>query len=259
MGKDTEGLQKMRDKFEAQTQGVTIPTQVRWLVNPRTIGERRQKGEIATSSVVFVVKGSKVGKDLVKMGNKAAGVWYHVKTYTNVGPHGRCELCCGRGHIENKCSTKPTCGYCSGHPWTSNHKCNVVGCTAKPGSLCGHTLEKYTNCKGNHIVFRIRCAKKTEDAMAARQSLAVELARRSSANANAASDVASGTNRVVLGHRPRGIVTYGGRSEAELELVDVEEEGTMAEIEDITMTDIATTAGTLTASETATGALATND
>jgi hypothetical protein len=51
-----------------------IPTHVRWLANPHTIRERRQKGEIAASSVVFVVKGSKVAQSLVKKGIKVAGV-----------------------------------------------------------------------------------------------------------------------------------------------------------------------------------------
>jgi hypothetical protein len=60
MGKGTEDLQMMREEFEAENEGIGIPTQVRWLANPRTISERKQNGEIAASSVVFVVKGKKV-------------------------------------------------------------------------------------------------------------------------------------------------------------------------------------------------------
>jgi len=75
MGNGTEGLQKMREEFETENQGITVATQVRWLANPRTNMERRQNGVIAASSVVFVVKGSKVAQVLVKMGIKAAGVW----------------------------------------------------------------------------------------------------------------------------------------------------------------------------------------
>jgi len=47
MGKGTEGLQKMREEFESENEGIAIPTQVRWLANPRTIRERKQHGEIA--------------------------------------------------------------------------------------------------------------------------------------------------------------------------------------------------------------------
>jgi hypothetical protein len=259
MGKGTEGLQKMREEFEAENEGIAIPTQVRWLANPRTIRERRQNGEIAASSVVFVVKGSKAAQKLIKKGIKAAGVWYRVEAFTNAGPDSRCELCCGWGHIESKCGSKPKCGYCSGNHRTSDHKCNVVGCMAKQGSLCGHTLEKCPNCKGNHIAFSSRCAKKTEAAKAARQSRKTGLAGR--APKGEAMNVATGTNRVVLGLRPRGAAADGGSEEEEM--ADVEEEEATGEARDVTMTEteieIATTTATETETETEAGALATND
>ena len=47
MGTGTDGRQKMQDEFEAEKEGIAIPTQVRWLANLRTIRERRQNGEIA--------------------------------------------------------------------------------------------------------------------------------------------------------------------------------------------------------------------
>jgi len=62
MGKGREGLQIMREEFEAENEGIAITAQVQWLANPRTIRERRQTGEIAASSVVFVVKGNKVAR-----------------------------------------------------------------------------------------------------------------------------------------------------------------------------------------------------
>jgi len=76
MGKGKEGLKKMREEFEAEHEGIVIPTQVSWLANLRMIRERRQNGAIAASSVVFVVKGSKMAQSLVKKDIKAAGVWY---------------------------------------------------------------------------------------------------------------------------------------------------------------------------------------
>ena len=178
-------------------------------MNPRTIRERRQNGEITVSSVVFLVEGGKVAKNSMKQGMKAARVWHRVEAFTNAGPDSRCELCCGWGHIENKCGNKPKCGYCSGNHRTSDHKCNIVGCTAMQGSLCGHTLEKCPNCKGNHIAFSSRCAKKSEAARAARRSRKTGSAGR--ASTSEATHTATGTNRVVLGHRPRG----GGQQMAE--------------------------------------------
>jgi hypothetical protein len=95
MGKGTEGLQKMTEEIQAENEGVTIPAQVRWLLNPRTIKEREQRGEIKASSVVFMVKGKKVAQRLVNKGVTAAGVRYKVEPYTNAGPDSLCEHCCG--------------------------------------------------------------------------------------------------------------------------------------------------------------------
>jgi len=131
----------------------------------------------------------------------------------------------------------------------------VVGRAATQGSLCGHTLEKCPNCKRNHIGFSNRCAKETEAAKAARQSRGIRPAVH--ASANAAAGVASGTNRVTLGHRHKRTAKEEGRSEAEL--VDVEEEEAKGEAEDIMMTESVTTAKTETGTETETAALATTD
>jgi len=43
IGIGTEGSQKMREEIEAENEGIAIPTQARWLANPRIIRERRQK------------------------------------------------------------------------------------------------------------------------------------------------------------------------------------------------------------------------
>jgi hypothetical protein len=53
MGKGTDGLQMMRKEFEAEDEGVTIPTQFQWIANPRTIREARQYRGITVSSVVL--------------------------------------------------------------------------------------------------------------------------------------------------------------------------------------------------------------
>jgi len=68
-------------------------TQVRWRVNPLTIRERRQNEEVAASSVVSAVKGSKAAHGIVMRGIKAVGGWYRVEMYTNAGPRCRSELC----------------------------------------------------------------------------------------------------------------------------------------------------------------------
>ena len=121
IGQGTEGLQEMQEEFETENEGVAIPTQVRWLANPRTIRKMRQKGVITSSLVVFVVKGSKVTHNLINKGNKAAGVWHRVEAFTSAGPDSRYDCCCGWGEIENNCSNKPKCGCCLGTHRISDH------------------------------------------------------------------------------------------------------------------------------------------
>jgi hypothetical protein len=79
-GRGTKGLQMVREEFEAENEGIVIPTQVRWRANPCTIQERRQNGEIGASSVVFIVKGRKVAQSLVKKDITVEWVWYRVET-----------------------------------------------------------------------------------------------------------------------------------------------------------------------------------
>lgn len=86
IGKGTEGLQNMSEVFQAENEGIVIPTQVRWLVNPCTIRDSRLKGEIAKSSVDFVANMSWVGRGYFKKGIVAAGVWNRVETCMNEGP-----------------------------------------------------------------------------------------------------------------------------------------------------------------------------
>ena len=129
-----------------------------------------------------------------------------------------------------------------------------MGCAAKQGSLCSHTLEKCPNCQGNHIGFSSRCQKKSAAAKVARQSPKTGTAGRGPRRE--AIHTATGTNRVVLGRRPRGgAAAEGGREEEEM--ADVQEEVATGEARDIVMmkTETATAAPT----ETEAGALTTND
>ena len=258
MGKGSEGLQKMREDFVPENEGIVISSHVRWLANPCTIRVRRQNGEIAASSLVFVVKGSRVAQSLGKKCIMAAGVWYRDETYTNEEPDSRCELSCVSGHIKNKCGSKPQCGYCSGHHWTSDHKCNVVGCTVKQGSLCSDTLEKCPNCTKNHIVLSSRCGKNTAATYSAQQSRTIWLAGRASMSAAQDMPMATVSNRVMLGPRPEGVADAVGDEE---EMADVDkEEQAIGGARDIAMaeTETATRTANDTETEIEMGAVATN-
>jgi len=184
----------MREEIQAENEGVAIPAQVRWLLNPRIIREREQRGEIKASSVVFIVRGKKVAQRLVNKGVIAAGVQYKVEPYMNVGPDSLCELCHGWGHIESKCSHhQPKCSYCAGPHRSSEHRCNVVGCASKQGAACSHTQERWPNCKGNHIAFSGKCTKKIEAITMAQQSRKVQPNGRETREVTRANRVALST------------------------------------------------------------------
>ena len=229
----------MRDEIHAENDGVAVPVPVRWLAAPHSIKQRRQDREISALSVIFVVKGSKVARRLVMEDIKEVGVWYKVEPFTNAGPDSRCEHCWGWGHIESKCSGMPVCGDSSGPHHTSNHKCNIVWCTAKQGALCGHTQEKCPNSRRNHIAFSSRWAKKTEVTRVAREKGRTGPARHTT-NAGGAATVA---NRFTVS-RPAEALGGGptGRSQEEMADARVEEEGE----EDIIMAESATATTTAT-------------
>jgi hypothetical protein len=104
MSNSTEALPKMMEETQAGNEEVTIPVQVGWLLNPRTIWEREQRGEIKASSVDSIVRGKMVAQRRLDNRVPAEGVRYNVQPYSNLGLDSLCEPCCGYGHIESKCS-----------------------------------------------------------------------------------------------------------------------------------------------------------
>jgi len=81
------------------------------------------------------------------------------------------------------------------------------------------------------------------------------------ASTNAVTDVALGTNKVVLGPRLMGAAEEGGGRASEAEMEDAGEKEATGEAEDIMMTETVNTTVTETeiGAETEMGALATND
>jgi hypothetical protein len=163
MGDDpAEGLQLLREELEAENPGVQVPT-AGWLVAPRWIKERWQREEIKSSSVVLAVKDRAVADRLRTKGLKAAGVYYTVERYIAEGPDVICTRCCAWGHIEEKCKhPTPRCMWCAGNHRSSDHRCLVTVCSAKPGDRCRHTTEKCCNCGGSHNARSKHCPQKIE-------------------------------------------------------------------------------------------------
>jgi hypothetical protein len=157
-----EGLQLLREEIEAENPGVTVPL-ASWLAAPRVVRARWQREEINNSSVVFAVKERSAADRLCTKGLRAAGVYYTVERYIPDGPDVICTRCCDWGHIEEKCKhSTPRCMWCAGNHRSSDHRCIVTLCSAKPGDRCKHTTEKCCNCGGNHNARSKHCPRKIE-------------------------------------------------------------------------------------------------
>jgi len=195
IGQGTEGLQNIREEIQAENEGGAIPAQVSWLSNPRMIREREQRWEIKASSVVFIVRGKKVAQRLVNKGIIAAGVRYKVEPYTKARPDSLFKLCCRWGHIQSKCSHhRPKCGYCARPPRLGEHRCHMVGCASKQGTVCSHTQVQCPNCKGNYSAFSGKCATRIEAITMALRSRTVQPNGREMRGV-------TGANRAELGTR----------------------------------------------------------
>ena len=214
-------------------------------IEPRIIRERQQRGEIQASLLVFIVRGKKVAQRLVNKGIIAAGVQYKVEPYTNAGPDSLCELCCGWGHIESKCSHHhPKCGYCAGPHRSRDHRCNVVRCASKHGAVCSHTQEKCPNLKQNHSAFGRKCVREIESITMVQQSRKVQPNGRETRDITGANTVALGTSQA------RNTEGQPMADEEECETAEMQTEG--AEVEKaVSMSE--------TTAEITMGAAASND
>jgi len=153
----------LRQKLQAENEGVVLPLAINWIGGPKDVQKKKSEGKKA-SSVVFVVKGSKMAKKVLKGGLRAAGVQYDVEKFMNAGPDSFWGVCSRWGHVEAKCGSLKmlACMWCVGRHLTKDHKFNVVGCKANAGQNCTQNVDKCVNCKGNHIAKANCCAKKPE-------------------------------------------------------------------------------------------------
>jgi len=171
LGKKTGGgLEKLRQELQAENEGVVLPLAINWIGGPKDVQKKKAEGKKA-SSVVFVVKGSKMAEKVLKGGLRAAGVKYDVEKFVNAGPDSFCGVCSRWGHVEAKCGSLKmlACMLGAGRHLTKDHKCNVVGCKANTGQNCTHNVDKCVNCKGNHIAKANCCVKKQEAIKVARE------------------------------------------------------------------------------------------
>lgn len=147
-----------------------LPLAMNWIRGPKDGHEEKVQGKKA-SSVVFAVKGTKLAETVSKGGWRAAGVQYNVEKFVNPGPDSFSGVCSIWGHVDAKCESwkMPACMLCAGKHLMKEHQCNVVGCEAKAGQNYNHHVDKFVNCKGEHIARANCCIKKQEAIKKARE------------------------------------------------------------------------------------------
>jgi len=153
LGKKTGGgLEKLRQELQAKNEGVVLPLAISWIGGPKEVQKKKVEGKKALS-VVFAVKGSKMGEKVLKGGLSAAGVKYDVDKFINAGQDSFCGVCSRWGHVDFEVWVVEDAGLhvMCGKTFNKDHKCNVVGCKANAGQNCTHNVDKCVNCKGNHI------------------------------------------------------------------------------------------------------------
>jgi hypothetical protein len=138
------GVEKLRQLFQAENEGVVIPMAINWLGRPADIMEKRKSGEKDAMSVVISIKAKKVAQKCLEKGLRVAGVWYEVERYIRAEPDAFCESCCWWDHHVSQCGRLTMEKYMlyAGSHETEDHVCDVMGCKAKKGQNCPHNNNK---------------------------------------------------------------------------------------------------------------------
>jgi len=157
------GLTDLRERIEAENEGVVIPPfLMRWMRAKKIIEQHFQEGRLPqnAASVVFKVCSKAVGKKLLTE-MWVAGVKFRALPFIA----DRADVLCGRcshwGHSEFRCHQggTPVCSICSQQHRTVDHKCKVVTCGTR-GKVCSLTVLKCPNCGGGHPAQDARCKEK---------------------------------------------------------------------------------------------------
>ena len=177
-----EDLQILREEIEAENQGVTIPTNPRWIASPRR-REDAMKNGATVHPVMFHVVDRKTAARLLTRGAWVAGRKYKVEPYLQAAPDALCGRCAQWGHIEPMCGEAAACRWCTGGHTSDEHQCPVAGCERK-GRACKHTIRKCVNCPGEaglgHCAPDSICPARKKAAIAAKQQRYAGTGRTSS-------------------------------------------------------------------------------
>jgi len=121
---ERDGLEQMKEEIEAENEGITVTTKVRWL-KPWALIARHQP---PAATVLFSVRDKKQAKKLLEGGVRISGRKQAAYIFVPEGLDTQCAKCCEWGHSEHRCGrNRPWCGLCAGDHRT---ECPVVECKA---------------------------------------------------------------------------------------------------------------------------------
>ncbi len=142
--------------------GIKLKTIPRWLINEARLEERLKSGDGRRSTIVITMRNSTEVFQLCSKGLRFGGTLKVIEKYWEAGPLSICMSCTGIGHDRlGGCDNRGVqCMICAGAHMVENHKCGVIGRTAKIGKICTHIIPKCANCGGNHQATAFKCPAK---------------------------------------------------------------------------------------------------
>ena len=156
---DWDDMDKLKVDIQAENDA-QINAQIWWLLGKRRISDRWQSGSITASSVIITIKdratAEKVAKNGIRLGGRLRATAYFIEKRDEI----LCTKCGKKGHTTNSCEAQPNdirCVLCAGNHIVREHKCNVIGCNAKVGQACAHTIIKCCNCGAAHAANSTAC------------------------------------------------------------------------------------------------------
>ena len=155
------GMEILKEEIES-TSGLNLPLMPRW-INQNRAEERYQNEEILYSTVVIKVRSKLIANSLIAKGIEFGGKNHPVELFLEIKADTICSKCSQFDHNGHKiCENQAKCAFCGLDHETKDHKCQLKGCSARPGTLCIHTPIKCINCKGPHLTSSNFCPKKQE-------------------------------------------------------------------------------------------------
>ena len=150
MEEGSGGLQKLREELEAESEGVRVPFEARWLGGASTRARFRER-KLLRPSAVPVVLGEAVAGRLCRQGARRAGLRHEVEPFEEARPDAFCNWCCAWGHVAPTAPRQPT-GAPSARRAT---KRPIIGAplrgAASSEATRAHVVAKCRNCSAPHL------------------------------------------------------------------------------------------------------------